>query len=158
MLPRVILHNAVSADGRMDGFAADLGLYYDLAARFNADVILSGSETMLAAYASIEPTPEDMSAFEPPRPGPEDARPLLVVVDLRIADYLVDVPASPGLDYRSALVLAMKKEKAAFKLYSDLAAGADDENVRATFLALAQEEARHKLRFELEYDDLLAEN
>jgi rubrerythrin len=80
------------------------------------------------------------------------------VMDLRIADYLVDVPASPGLDYRSALVLAMKKEKAAFKLYSDLAAGADDENVRATFLALAQEEARHKLRFELEYDDLLAEN
>ena len=80
------------------------------------------------------------------------------VVDLRIADYLVDVPASPNLDYRSALVLAMKKEKAAFKLYGYLAASTDDENVRATFLALAQEEARHKLRFELEYDDLLAEN
>jgi rubrerythrin len=80
------------------------------------------------------------------------------VMDLRIADYLVNVPASPGLDYRTALVLAMKKEKAAFKLYSDLAASADDENVKATFLALAQEEARHKLRFELEYDDLLVEN
>ena len=80
------------------------------------------------------------------------------VMDLRIADYLVDVPASPGLDYRTALVLAMKKEKAAFKLYSDLAASADDENVKGTFLALAQEEARHKLRFELEYDDLLVEN
>ena len=80
------------------------------------------------------------------------------VMDLRIADYLVDVPASPGLDYRAALVLAMKKEKAAFKLYSDLAASADDENVKSTFLALAQEEARHKLRFELEYDDLLVEN
>jgi rubrerythrin len=80
------------------------------------------------------------------------------VVDLRIADYLVDVPASPNLDYRTALVLAMKKEKAAFKLYSDLAASTDDENVRATFRALAEEEARHKLHFELEYDDLLAEN
>jgi len=80
------------------------------------------------------------------------------VVDLKIADYLVDVPATPRLDYRSALVLAMKKEKAAFKLYSDLAASASDENVQATFLALAQEEARHKLRFELEYDDLLVEN
>lgn len=80
------------------------------------------------------------------------------VMDLRIADYLVDVPASPGLDYRTALVLAMKKEKAAFKLYSDLAASADDENVKGTFLALAQEEAKHKLRFELEYDDLLVEN
>ena len=80
------------------------------------------------------------------------------VVDLRIADYLVDVPASPNLDYRTALVLAMKKEKAAFKLYSDLAASTDDENVRATFRTLAEEEARHKLHFELEYDDLLAEN
>jgi rubrerythrin len=80
------------------------------------------------------------------------------VVDLQIADYLVDVPASPILDYRGALVLAMKKEKAAFKLYSDIAASASDGNIRATFLALAQEEARHKLRFELEYDDLLAEN
>ena len=80
------------------------------------------------------------------------------VLDLKLADYLVDVPATPRLDYRGALVLAMKKEKAAFKLYSDLAASASDENVKATFLALAQEEARHKLRFELEYDNLLAEN
>jgi hypothetical protein len=30
--------------------------------------------------------------------------------------------------------------------------------VRALFLALAQEEAKHKLRFEVEYDDLLTEN
>jgi rubrerythrin len=80
------------------------------------------------------------------------------VVDLRIGDYLVEAPPSPELDYRGALVLAMKKEKAAFKLYSDLAASAADENVKATFLALAQEEAKHKLRFELEYDDLLSEN
>ncbi len=79
------------------------------------------------------------------------------VVDLQIGDYLVEVPAAPEMDYRGALVLAMKKEKAAFKLYSDLAAAAD-ENVKATFLALAQEEAKHKLRFELEYDSLLSEN
>ena len=80
------------------------------------------------------------------------------VVDLQISDYLVEVPAAPELDYRGALVLAMKKEKAAFKLYSDLAAGAADKDVKAAFLALAQEEAKHKLRFELEYDDLLSEN
>ena len=80
------------------------------------------------------------------------------VTDLRMAEYLVDVPPDPRLDYRSALVLAMKKEKAAFKLYSDLAESASDENVKAAFLALAQEEAKHKLRFEVEYDDMLAEN
>ena len=80
------------------------------------------------------------------------------VADLRVAEYIVDVAPDPNLDYRGVLVIAMKKEKAAFKLYSDLAASATDSAVRDTFLALAQEEAKHKLRFEVEYDDLLAEN
>lgn len=77
--------------------------------------------------------------------------------DLKIAEYVVDVPPDADLDYRGALILAMKKEKAAFKLYTDLASTATDKAVRTTFLALAQEEANHKLRFELEYDDMLAE-
>ena len=80
------------------------------------------------------------------------------VADLKIAEYMVDVAPSPDMNYQGALVLAMKKEKAAFRLYTDLAASADDDKVKATFLALAQEEARHKLRFEIEYDDRLAEN
>jgi len=75
------------------------------------------------------------------------------VTDLKIADYLVDVEPEPGMDYREALILAMKKEKAAFRLYSDLASSAGDAEVRDLFHALAQEEAKHKLRFELEYDD-----
>ena len=49
--------------------------------------------------------------------------------------------------------MAMKAEKAAFKLYNDLAEATDDENLRSVFLSLAQEEAKHKLRFEIEYDD-----
>ena len=80
------------------------------------------------------------------------------VADLKIAEYVVDVAPSPDMNYQGALVLAMKKEKAAFRLYTDLAASADDDQVKTTFLALAQEEARHKLRFEIEYDDRLAEN
>jgi rubrerythrin len=75
------------------------------------------------------------------------------VMDLKIADYVMDVKAGPDLDYQDALVLAMKEEKAAFKLYSDLAAATEDESLRATLLALAQEEAKHKLRFEIEYDE-----
>jgi rubrerythrin len=47
----------------------------------------------------------------------------------------------------------MKGEKGAFKLYSDLASTTDDPGLRATLLGLAQEEAKHKLRFEIEYDD-----
>lgn len=81
------------------------------------------------------------------------------ITDLKIADYLVDVSPSADLNYQKALTLAMKKEKAAFKLYSDLAATADNEAVRDIFLGLAQEEAKHKLRFEVEYDEqFLTEN
>jgi len=77
------------------------------------------------------------------------------VADLKIGDYLVDVEASADMDYQKALIFAMKKEKAAFKLYTDLAAQVDDPGLADTFLALAQEEAKHKLRFEVEYDDLV---
>jgi rubrerythrin len=53
----------------------------------------------------------------------------------------------------------MKNEKAAFKLYSDLAASAPNDALKSAFLAMAQEEAKHKLRFEVLYDDqVLVEN
>jgi rubrerythrin len=77
------------------------------------------------------------------------------VPDLRIGDYLVDVESTETLDYQRALVLAMKREKASFKLYTNLADRVDDEGLADTFRFLAQEEAKHKLRFEVEYDDLV---
>ena len=80
--------------------------------------------------------------------GPSEGLP-----DLKIADYLVDVEPKPDMTYVEAIVVAMKREKAAFKLYTDLAAVAPNEDCRNLFLALAQEEANHKLRFELEYDE-----
>jgi rubrerythrin len=81
------------------------------------------------------------------------------VLDLKIGDYLEEVTLSSDLSYREALVLAMKAERAAFRLYSDLASAADDAGVKATLQGLAQEEAKHKLRFEIEYDDnFLGEN
>ncbi len=75
------------------------------------------------------------------------------VPDLRIADYVVDVEPGPDMTYKDALVIAMKKEKASYRLYLDLAAVAEAEELTETFLWLAQEEAKHKLRFEIEYDD-----
>ena len=81
------------------------------------------------------------------------------VLDLKIGDYLVEQKPSPSMDYQSALILAMKQEKAAFRLYSDLAASTDDSEMRDLFLGLAQEEAKHKLRFEIDYDEqMLREN
>jgi rubrerythrin len=77
------------------------------------------------------------------------------VLDLKIGDYLVDGPASSQMDYQQALVLAMKKEKKAFKMYTELAEMADDTELKNLFAGLAQEEAKHKLRFEIEYDDFV---
>jgi rubrerythrin len=75
--------------------------------------------------------------------------------DLKIGDYLVDVEPSPELSFQGALVIAMKKEKAAYRLYMDLAAQCDDDESQKVFLFLAQQEANHKLAFETQYDDLI---
>ena len=82
------------------------------------------------------------------------------VQDLRIGDYLVEVDTNrDDLSYQDALIVAMKEEKAAFMLYSELAERTDDDTAREVFLVLAKEEARHKLRFEIEYDEyILSEN
>ena len=81
------------------------------------------------------------------------------VTDLKIGDNLVDIELSPDMNYQDALIVAMKAEKAAFKLYNDLASATDDAGLRDLLLSLAQEEAKHKLRFEVEYDDvILTEN
>lgn len=81
------------------------------------------------------------------------------ILDLKISDYAVDVKPSPEMDYQEALLLAMKKEKAAYKLYNQLATLTEDEELRTALLCLAQDEAKHKLRFEVEYDEnVLSEN
>ncbi len=65
----------------------------------------------------------------------------------------MEVTADKDTSYQDIPILAMKKEKAAFKLYMDLHETVDDADLKSLMLALAQEEAKHKLRFEIEYDD-----
>lgn len=74
------------------------------------------------------------------------------VGNLNIADYVPDIEPHPNMNYTELLVVAMKKEKLSYKLYTDLAALAQRKELRDIFLKLAQEEAEHKLRFEIEYD------
>ena len=56
------------------------------------------------------------------------------------------------MDYESMLKLAMEKEEAAFRLYVSLVPNAYDTESREMLLGLVQEEVRHKLRFQIEYD------
>ena len=64
-------------------------------------------------------------------------------------------PALLDMDYKDMLLLGMEKEEAAFRTYVNLAASAKDEKSREMLLAIAEEEVRHKLRFQTEYDALL---
>ena len=75
------------------------------------------------------------------------------IIDLQLSEYTVDEQPRDNMEYRDVLVLAMKKEKAAFRLYSDLAQQASNPTDKNILLSLAQEEAKHKLRFEIEYED-----
>lgn len=85
--------------------------------------------------------------------------PIEAVADLKIADYIVRAETTNEMTYEQALVLAMKREKAAFKLYMKLSEQAPSNDLKKLFLGLAQEESRHKLRFEIEYDEyVLREN
>jgi len=75
------------------------------------------------------------------------------ISDLKIADYVVKTKPSPDMSYEDALILAMKKEKAAYKLYINLEKRTEKPELKEVFQNLAIEESKHKLRFETEYDD-----
>jgi rubrerythrin len=75
------------------------------------------------------------------------------VLDLKISDYLVEVEAGGNISYQDALIVAMKRERAAFKLYTDMAEKVSDPNLKQVFVGLAKEESKHKLFFETEYEE-----
>jgi 2,5-diamino-6-(ribosylamino)-4(3H)-pyrimidinone 5'-phosphate reductase len=96
MLPKIIIHNAQSVDGRLDWFTPDVGLYYEIATQFKEDATLVGSGTILNPYEEVEIPDEDESAFERLEKNPEDPRPILVIPDsrgrIRTWHYLRNLP------------------------------------------------------------------
>ena len=81
------------------------------------------------------------------------------VQNLHISEYLVDAHFSEDMSYQDILITAMKREEASSKLYADLASKSIDEDEKQTFLRLASEEEKHKLKFELMYDqDILSQD
>ena len=74
------------------------------------------------------------------------------VGSLHIAEEIGQIKPREGMSYKELLAFAIKQEDAAQKLYSKLAQMTKRDNVRELFTLLAQEEARHKLNLEFEYD------
>ena len=79
------------------------------------------------------------------------------VANLGITETMDEPATAPNMTYQEALLFAMKAEKAAFVLYTKLAEATSDAGLQRVFRGLAQEEAKHKLRFEIEYDDHVLE-
>jgi len=91
-------------------------------------------------------TPADMV-------GGEETR----VEDLNLSDFIAEVEAAPNLNLQQAMIVAMKREEAAAALYERLAAVGGE--TKSLFEALANEERKHKLQIETEYDEhILTEN
>ena len=82
MLPKVIIYNNVSVDGRINGFKVDMDLYYDIASNWDIDAVLMGSNTLLWRFniESNDLLEEDVKVHEVDK---NDSKPLLVVPDSR---------------------------------------------------------------------------
>jgi rubrerythrin len=76
------------------------------------------------------------------------------IPDLKISEYLEDVPYDDSMSYQDAIRMAIKNEEKSRNLYLASAQHfAENPDVEKLFKMLAQEEAKHKLRLEQIYDD-----
>ena len=123
--------------------------YTDLAAKMNNRTM----KQVFLDFAAEEQTHKKL--LEDAKAGRKVLLSREKVANLKIAEFTVAVEPAPNMDFKDALILAMQKEKKAFHLYSSLAHVVEDKAAAELFGSLAQQEAKHKLRFELEYDEIV---
>jgi rubrerythrin len=80
------------------------------------------------------------------------------VPDLKISEYVEDIPYSRDMDYQDILRYAMKSEEKSRNFYLRSAERCGDPDLKKLFQMLAQEEAKHKLKFEKIYEDDVLES
>ncbi len=123
-------------------------LYMDLAARAGSPAM----RRVFEDFAEVELEHKEKLELEAMKEG-------IVVVPreklaaFRIADYVADAESVPDMDYKDILMFAIKKERISVRLYVDLAAIVESKESREILLSLAEEEAGHKARFEIEYEN-----
>ncbi len=74
--------------------------------------------------------------------------------EINSEDFIISDSPELEMDFSDVLDLAVAKEDAAFRLYNEMVAKAKSKESRELLLAMAQEEVRHKVRFETERDKL----
>lgn len=79
--------------------------------------------------------------------------------DMKLSEYLVDIPLRPNMTYQEILTYAIKTEESAYQLYTAAAEMTDDPKLKKTLKVFADVEKGHKLRVENLYDEhVLTEN
>ena len=107
MLPKVIIYNYISLDGRINGFKADKNLYYQLASQWSLDAVLMGTDTLLRNFNIKSDELHESENFEVPEVDKNDSRPLLVVPDSRGRIHVWSEVIRTGL-FRDILVLCSR--------------------------------------------------
>ena len=93
MIPKVIIYNTISLDGRIDLFNTDIKLYYEIASKWDVDAVLMGSNTLLKRFNAETGELYGCANFEVDE---IDSFPLLVVPDsegqIRIWNKVLKMP------------------------------------------------------------------
>lgn len=74
------------------------------------------------------------------------------LIDVGHAEYSAEIQDEANLEYKDLLEVAIRKERLAFRYYAELAGLVSEPAVRDVLLELAEEEARHAVMFEMEYN------
>jgi rubrerythrin len=77
----------------------------------------------------------------------------LRIPDMKIAEYLVDVPFHKDMTYQQILTFAMKAEETAYKLYDAAAEAVADPKLKNVLKVFADVERGHKAKIEQLYDE-----
>jgi rubrerythrin len=75
--------------------------------------------------------------------------------DFNLSSYLENAEDVREMDYKDMLIMAIAKEKRSVRFYIELAALVKDKESRDVLISLAEEEAKHEARFQIEYDQLV---
>jgi 2,5-diamino-6-(ribosylamino)-4(3H)-pyrimidinone 5'-phosphate reductase len=139
--PRLVIHNAVSLDGRITGLEPDLGTYYRLASTWQEDATLVGSGTILASPEGRE---RDRGGAGDWQPATGDKRPLMVVADSRGRVRCWQTLRRAGY-WRDVVALISRRTPESFRNYlragriESIVAGAGRVDLRVALAALRRE-------------------
>jgi len=78
------------------------------------------------------------------------------LIDVGEPEYGETFDIHPVSDVRQILAMAIRKERRSFRFYVDLAGVVLEEELHEALVELAEEEARHLIRLEREYNKLTA--